>query len=44
MEIRSAQTHILDPIEQRNHFTGDSMLLDDNFILDITQELPIRKP
>jgi hypothetical protein len=34
----------LDPIDQDSFFSEEQQLLDDDFMLDTTQDLPIRKP
>lgn len=35
---------ILDPLEKIERTSEEDLLFDDNFVLDTTQDLPIRKP
>ena len=45
MNIDMTPHHLLDQNEQQSHNSGDSLIFDDdNFMLDTTQDLPIRKP
>ena len=36
MQIESPPQHIIDPIEHRNQLSDESMIFDDNFVLDTT--------
>jgi flagellar basal body P-ring protein FlgI len=44
MELHTSKNNYIDPIEDLNLFSEEAKQFDDNFVLDTTQELPIRKP